>query len=460
MSHEIHPAVPSTAAVLARRVRGAVLRPGDAAYAAARRVWNAAIDRHPGAIVQCADAEDCALTVRIAAEQGAPVTVRGGGHNVAGRSLVDGALLIDLSCMREVTVNPAAQTAVVQGGALWHDVDVATAQHGLATTGGMVSGTGVGGFTLGGGAGWLMRRHGLAIDNLNAVSLVLADGRCLRACADEHEELFYAVRGGGGRIGVVTGLEFRLHPLRQVFAGVVVRPAAEARAALRDFRDFALEAPDDYCGMAVLTCAPPLPFLDAAWHGRPVLVSAMCWSGDTAAAERTLAPLRRSGAPLTDHVGPMPYVQWQHLQDGGAPPGRFHYWKTASFASLSERSIGVLAEALEALPTRMTEIHVQHMGGAVARVAAGESAFADRGAQFFVNMIGVSVWPEDFARVREWVRQLHQRLAPEALPDLLPNFSGLDDGEVTQQLGAAQSARVAAIRRRYDPAAMFAAPAP
>jgi FAD/FMN-containing dehydrogenase len=439
-------------------VRGAVLRAGDAGFDGVRRVWNAAIDRRPGAIVQCADAEDCALAVRIATESGAPVTVRGGGHNVAGRSMADGALLIDLSRMREVTVNAAAQMATAQGGALWHDLDVATAQHGLATTGGMVSSTGVGGLTLGGGAGWLMRRHGLAVDNLTAVAMVLADGRIVRASAEEHDELFYGVRGGGGGLGIVTSLEFRVHPLRQVLAGVVIRPAADARAALRAFRDFALEAPDDYCGMAVLTCAPPLPFLDAAWHGRPVLVSAICWSGELAAGERALEPLRRAGAPLTDHVGPMPYVQWQHLQDGGAPPGRYHYWKTASFATLSERSIGVLAEALTELPTRMTEIHVQHMGGAVARVPAADTAFADRGARFFVNLIGVTVWPEDFARVREWVRQLHARLAPEALPDLLPNFSGLDDGEVTQQLGAAQSARVAAIRRRYDPAGLFAAP--
>lgn len=458
MSRDTHAATAAMTAVLARRVRGAVLRPGDAAFDGARRVWNAAIDRRPGAIVQCADAEDCALAVRIASEYASPVTVRGGGHNVAGRSVADGALLIDLSRMREVTVNAAAQTATAQGGTLWHDLDVATAKQGLATTGGMVSSTGVAGFTLGGGAGWLMRRHGLAIDNLTAVGMVLADGRCVRASAEEHDELFYAVRGGGGGLGIVTSLEFRLHPLRQVLAGVVIRPAADARAALRAFRDFALEAPDEFCGMAVLTCAPPLPFLDAAWHGRPVLVSAMCWSGEPAAGERALEPLRRAGAPLTDHVGPMPYLQWQHLQDGGAPPGRYHYWKTANFVSLSERSIEVLADALTALPTRMTEIHVQHMGGAAARVPASDTAFANRGAQFFVNLIGVTIWPEDFARVREWVRQLHERLAPEALPDVLPNFSGLDDGEVTQQLGAAQSARVAAIRRRYDPGALFAAP--
>jgi len=455
MSQGEQPMSGPMASVLVRQLRGRVLQPADAPYGPARRVWNAAIDRRPMAIARCADAEDCALALRIAAEQGAAVTVRGGGHNVAGRSIADGALLIDLSGMREVTVNAAAQLAIVQGGALWHDVDVATSRHGLATTGGLVSGTGVGGFTLGGGTGWLMRRHGLAIDNLTAVGLVLADGRCVRASADEHEELFYGLRGGAGGLGIATSFEFRLHPLRQVLAGVVIRPAAEARAALRSFRDFALEAPDDYCGMAVLASGPPLPFLDAAWHGRPVLVSAMCWSGDMAVGERTLEPLRKSGAPLVDHVGPMPYVQWQHLQDGGAPPGRYQYWKTANFATLSERTIGVLADALETLPSRMTEIHLQHLGGAVARVPAADSAFAARDAQFFVNLIGVTPWPDEFAEVRQWVRQLHERLSPEALATRLPNFTGEDDGDV--QLGSSQ-ARVAALRRRYDPAGVFGPP--
>ena len=454
MSQGKEPVSGPMASVLARQLRGRVLQPADAPYGLARRVWNAAIDRRPMAIACCADAEDCALALRIAAEQGTPVTVRGGGHNVAGRSIADGALLIDLSGMREVTVNAAARLAIVQGGALWHDVDVATARHGLATTGGLVSGTGVGGFTLGGGTGWLMRRHGLAIDNLTAVGVVLADGRCVRASADEHEELFYGLRGGAGGLGIATSFEFRLHPLRQVLAGVVIRPPAEARAALRSFRDFALEAPDDYCGMVVLASGPPLPFLDAAWHGRPVLISAMCWSGDMAKGEQALVPLRKSGAPLVDHVGPMPYVQWQHLQDGGAPPGRYQYWKTANFATLSERTIEVLADALEGLPGR-TEIHVQHLGGAVGRVPAADSAFAARDAQFFVNLIGVTAWPDEYAEVRQWVRQLHERLSPEALDTRLPNFTGVDDGAV--QLGTSQ-ARVAALRRRYDPAGVFAPP--
>ena len=445
-------------AALARQLRGPVLRPGDAAFGTARRVWNAAIDRRPAAIVRCADAEECALAVRIAAEHATPVTVRGGGHNVAGRAIAEGALLIDLSGMREVSVNAAAQLATVQGGALWHDVDVATARHGLATTGGLISSTGVGGFTLGGGTGWLMCRHGLAIDNLAAATLVLGDGRCLRVFAEEHEELFYGARGGGGGLGIVTSFEFRLHPVKQVLAGVVIRPTAEAGLGLRAFRDFALEAPDDYCGMAVLASGPPLPFLDAAWHGRPVLISAMCWSGETAAGERALAPLRRAGAPLVDHVGPMPYVQWQHLLDGGAPAGRYQYWKTASFSSLSERTIDILAEALTALPSRMTELHVQHLGGAVARVPEADTAFAARGARFFVNLIGVTPWPDEYEAVRQWIRQLHARLEPEALPGLLPNFTGVDDGEVAVQLGASRMQRLTALRRRQDPDGVFGAP--
>jgi len=457
MSEEKHPERAAMTAALAQQLRGRILRPADAGYAVARRVWNGAIDRRPAAIVLCEDAEDVAIAVRLAAEHGTSVTVRGGGHNVAGRAVADGALLIDLARMRAVTVNAAERSAVVEGGALWHHLDVAGAQHGLATTGGMVSSTGVGGLTLGGGVGWLMRRHGLAIDNLTAAGVVLADGRFVRASPDEHAELFYALRGGAGGLGVVTSFEFRLHPLRQVLAGVVIRPASEARAVLRVFRDFALEAPDEFCGMAVLASGPPLPFLDAAWHGRPVVILALCWCGETQAGERALEPLRRFGTVLADHVGPIPYVQWQHLQDGATPPGRSQYWKSASFAQLSDATIDTLAEAAGELPTRTTELHVQHLGGAVARVPQSESAFADRSAPYFVNLIGVTPWPEEFPGVRDWVRQLHAQLAPEALPSLQPNFAGQDDGDPTLRFAAQQSARVAAARRRYDPAEMFAA---
>jgi hypothetical protein len=442
-------------AALSRCLRGTVVRPDDPRFAVGRRVWNAAIDRHPAAIVLCDDAEDVALAVRVAADHGAAITVRGGGHNVAGRSVADGALLIDLSRMRGVAVNDRAKVAVVQGGALWHDVDVATAQAGLATTGGMVSSTGVGGLTLGGGTGWLMRHLGLAIDNLLAAGVVLADGRFLRASGTENAELFYGLRGGAGGFGVVTSFEFQLHPLRQVLAGLIVRPAAEAGDTLRTFRDFAAAAPDEFCGVVVIAGAPPLPFLPASWHGRPVIMTALCWSGDLTAGEQVLEPLHRFGSPLAVHLGPIPYVQWQHMLDGSAPAARYQYWKNATCGTLSDAIISLLASAANDLPGRYSEIHVQHMGGAVARVAEADTAFASRRAGFFVNLIGVTAWAEEFADMRTRLRQLHDGLVPSALPGLLPNFSGQDDGDVTARLDAVRAQRIASLRQRYDPHGLF-----
>jgi hypothetical protein len=358
--------------------------------------------------------------------------------------------------MRAVSVHADRRMAEVQGGALWHDVDVAAARSGLATTGGMVSSTGVGGFTLGGGAGWLMRRFGLAIDNLRAASVVLADGRFVRASAEEHPDLYWGLRGGGGGLGVVTGFEFALHPVRQVYAGVVVRPAEEAALILRAFRDFAIEAPDAFCGMVVFVHAPPLPFLDASWFGRPVVVTPLCWSGDLAAAEDALAPLRRVGSPIVDHLGPMPYVQWQHLQDAGAPSGRYHYWKTSSYRSLPDAAIETLAAAALSLPTSLSEIHVQNLGGAVGRVAQSETPFAQRDAGVFVNLIGATQWSDEFSSMRDRVRALHERMAPGALPCPLPNFTDRDDGIVSNQLRPESAERMQALRRRYDPAGRFA----
>lgn len=432
------------------RLRGALVLPGDPAYPAQRRLWNAWIDRSPTAIAVCADAEDVAHALRIASDMDLKVTVRGGAHNVAGRSIADGTLMIDLSRLRDVVVRPEAGRATVQGGALWHDVDVAAAAFGLATTGGLVSSTGVGGFTLGGGCGWLMRRHGLAADNLVGARVILPDGRLVRATADDHPDLFWALRGGGG-LGVVTEFEFRMHPVRQVVAGLLVRPPEEAADAMRVFRDVAAQAPDEFCGMVVLAHAPPLPFLDAAWHGRPVMLQLVCWSGAPEDAERVLAPLRTFGKPLVDHIGPMPYVQWQHINDAAAPPGRHHYWKTASFRELPDTVIADLAAALPDLPTPFTELHVQHLGGAVARVPAGDTAFTQRDTGFFVNIIGTTCWAEDRAQLRDRVQALHARLAAQARPERLPNFTGPDDAGVADQLAQEAAARLRALRQRYDP---------
>jgi FAD/FMN-containing dehydrogenase len=437
---------------LRSRLRGTTLVRGDEAYDVARRVWNGAIDRHPSCIVGCADAEDVSHAVRIAADHGLRMTVRGGGHNVAGRSIRDSSLLLDLSRLRHVSVNRELRVATVQGGAVWRDVDKATAIEGLATTGGLVSSTGVGEFTLGGGAGWLMRKHGLACDNVRSAGVVLADGRFVRASAQEHPDLFWGLRGGAGGLGVVTSFDFQLHPLREVLAGLIVHPAEHAAEALRAFRDFAADAPDEFCGLAVITHAPPLPFLDAAWHGRPVLMYAVCWCGDPAEGEGALAALRGHGRPVVDHVGRMPYAQWQQLQDPLAPRGHYYYWKTANYAVLSDDTLNELAAMAKRLPTMRSEIHVQHMGGAVSRLAADDSAFAHRNAQFFVNFIGITDTASAVGTLREGVRVLHGRVSGEALPGALTNFADQDDSDNVRRFGVHNAGRLEALRKKYDPA--------
>jgi hypothetical protein len=448
----------SILSVLRTQVRGTITVPSDDGYVSARRVWNGAIDRHPSAIITCADAEDVSFAVRVAADHGLQMTVRGGGHNVAGRSIRDGTLLLDLSGLRNVTVNRESRIAAVQGGAVWRDVDAATAIEGLATTGGLVSSTGVGGFTLGGGAGWLMRQHGLACDNLRSAGVVLADGRYVRASAEEHADLYWGLRGGAGGLGVVTSFEFQLHPLREVLVGLVVHPADRAIEALRAFRDFAAAAADEFCGITVIANAPPLPFLDPAWHGRPVVIFALCWSGEISAGESALAPLRGHGRPLADHVGPMPYAEWQQHLDPGAPAGLFYYWKTANYTALSDGTLQQLAAAAHRLPTPRSEIHVQHMGGAVARVPVGESAFAHRDAQFFVNLIGVAAEQNQMNSLRENIRALYAKVSGDAMPGVLPNFGDEDDSDNARRFGRQHAARLESLRRRYDPAGILAAP--
>jgi FAD/FMN-containing dehydrogenase len=443
-------------AALRRQLRGRTQLPSDLGYAVKRRVWNAAIDRHPAGIVECADAEDVALALRIAGDFGLRVTVRGGGHNVAGRAVQDGALLLDLSKLQHIDINPSAGIATVQGGVRWHDLDIATAKHGLATTGAPISSTGVGGFTLGGGAGWLMCRHGLASDNLLAAGVLLADGRLVRASAADHADLYWGLRGGGGGLGVATALELKLHPQRDVFAGVIVHDAQNAASILRSFRDFAAQAPDEFCGLAVISQSPPFPFLDPEWYERPVVILVLCWSGDSGAGPRALEPLRTAGTPLGAQLGKISYVQWQHMHDLSAPPYRYHYWKTASFATLSDATLDTVAAASQNLPTQMSAIHLQHFGGAVGRIAAADTAFANRDTQFFINIMGATAWPDEFALLRERVKSLYEKIAQQAKSGLLlPNFSNQEDGTLVEQLGVEHGERLLALRRRYDPAGVF-----
>jgi hypothetical protein len=280
----------------------------------------------------------------------------------------------------------------------------------------------------------------------------------VRASAIEHGDLFWGLRGAGGGLGVVTSFEFHLRPQHEVLAGFVVHPAKNAQSVLRAFRDFASQAPDEFCGLAVMCNAPPLPFLEPEWYERPVIILAICWCGDISAGARSLAVLRHFGSPLADQVESMQYVRWQHMHDVSASPYRFQYWKTASFSPLADEVIDTLAAAAENLPTPMTSIHIQHFGGAVARSREVDTAFAQRGTQFFVNLMGTCPWSGELAHLREHIRRLNDQIEPKAIRSLLlPNFTDQDDGDVATHLGSSAAERIASLRRLYDPAGLFSA---
>ena len=311
---------------LADSFTGALLTPGDAGYDEARRVWNGAIDRHPALIARCANVADVVAALRHARERGLVVAVRGGGHGVAGLAVCDDGVVIDLSAMRGIAVDPATRTACAQAGVLWGELDAATQEHGLATVGGIVTHTGIAGLTLGGGIGWLMRRHGATVDNLLAAEVVTADGAVARASADEHPELFWGLRGGGGNFGIVTSFEYGLHAVGPtVLAGPLFYALEDGPEVLRHYRDCVAQAPDELTTILTLRQAPPLPFLPAEVHGRPVVSVAVCYAGAIERGEQVLAPLRRFGAPIVDAIAPRPYVELQSVFNAGVPHG-WHYY--------------------------------------------------------------------------------------------------------------------------------------
>jgi FAD/FMN-containing dehydrogenase len=359
--------------------------------------------------------------------------------------------MLDLGAMNRIEVDPQARIARVEGGALWRDVDAATQPHGLATTGGFVSTTGVGGYTLGGGVGWLMRRCGLAIDNLLEAEVVLADGRNSIASQNQHADLFWALRGGAGGFGVVTRFTYRLHSVGTVYAGVVFHPLDAAPALLRAFRDFAPGAPDACTLMLAFTTAPPAPFLPPQVHGARVAALAWCWSGDPARGEQALAPLTAFGQPLGRVGGVMPYSAWQQTFDSHAPAGDQYYWTTSQFDAFDDALIDVLVPQAGAPPDPACEVHVHHLGGAVARAANGSTAFSHRDVPFFINVIGRTGAAERFNAIREWTRGLRAALSPHARADMQPNFTGEPSDLDSKVHDADTLSRLSALRARYDP---------
>jgi len=440
----------------AAQISGGVLGPADAAYDEARRVWNATVDRRPALIARCLSDRDVQAAVRFAAARRMLTSVRGGGHHIAGNAVAEGGLMIDLSAMRAIEIDPARRRARVGAGALLGDFDRAAQAHGLATPLGVNSTTGVAGLTLGGGFGWLTRRYGMTVDNLRSANVVTADGALRTASADSEPDLFWALRGGGGNFGVVTSFEYQLHPVGpQVYAGLVVYPFAQAGRVLRAWRDFTSDAPDELSVWAVLRKAPPLPFLPADAHGHEVVILPLVYSGDVAAGEHAAAPVARFGDPIAVALGAQPYSQFQTAFDPLLAPGARNYWKTNNFSRLGDAAIDGLVAAAGRLPGPECEIFVAQLGGAMARVAPGATPFVGRDARYIMNVHGRWQDPGDDARVRAWARRTFEDAAPHATGSGYVNFLTEDEAERVGASYGANYPRLQALKQRFDPDNLF-----
>jgi FAD/FMN-containing dehydrogenase len=448
----------STIAVgaLRRMLQGELILPTDAAYDQARTIWNAMIDKRPALIARCASTADVAHAVDFARTHGLPLAVRGGGHNIAGNALCDGGLVIDLSGMKAVTVNTASRRVTVEGGALLSDLDAATQAHGLAVPAGINSTTGVAGLTLGGGIGWLSRKCGMTIDTLEAAEVVTANGEVVRATADENPDLFWALRGGGGNFGVVTRFEFRAHPVGpEVLSGLVVYPLAEAKAVLRRYRDFMEQAPNELTIWAVLRKAPPLPFLPESIHGKEVLVLALCYAGDPAQGEKLIAPVRTFGTPVGEHVGVQPFAAWQQAFDPLLGGGARNYWKSHTFRSLDDKLCDAVVDAAQNLPSPHCEIFIAALGGAASRPAPGATAYSQRDALYMMNLHGRWDTAAEDERGIRWARDVFNATAKYASGGVYVNFMTADESARVSNAYGLNYARLAAVKRRYDPGNLF-----
>jgi FAD/FMN-containing dehydrogenase len=439
--------------------RGDLIAFGDHDYDDARTLWNGAVDGRPRLIARCRGTADVAAAVRFARDRDLEIAVRGGGHNVAGTATCDGGIVIDLAAMRDVTVDPAERTALVQGGALWGHVDHATQVHGLATTGGIVGHTGVGGLTLGGGLGWLMRKHGLTVDNLVQAEVVTADGEILWASATDHSDLFWALRGGGGNFGVVTSFRFALHPVGPtVVAGPVFWPAEDTADVLRFYREFVSGAPDELGNVVRLGTIPALPVVDGDLHFRPAIAVASCYAGPVDEGERAVRPLREFGTPLVDLVAPTRYVDHQASIDDTVPHGWHYYWKAADLTGLSDEVIDVVAAHAYRACSPRSYTAMFHLGGAVRRTPPDATAYPGRDVDH--NIVVDAAWlPEQDDAVREpetaWARAYVDALRPHRAGVYVNFLDADDDGRVHEAYGAATYRRLAEVKATYDPDNVF-----
>jgi hypothetical protein len=432
---------------LAAQFRGELVRPGDAGYDHARTIFNSMIDRRPGLIARCAGTDDVAAAVDFGRERGMLVSIRGGGHNVAGNAVCDGGLVIDLSRMKQIEVDPDARTVRAEGGVTWGELDQATQAHALATTGGVVSTTGIAGLTLGGGIGLLARRFGLASDNLLSVEIVTADGQLRTASATEHPDLFWAVRGGGGNFGVVTSLTYQLHPVGPtVLGGIIIHAFDRAHDVFRFYRDEIVGAPDELTVYPGMLTGP---------EGDPLVALVVCYSGPLDQAERIVAPLRNFGPPVADLLTEMPYTAVQQLFDAAYPSGRRNYWKSNFTDALSNEAIDTAISWFQKVPSPWSTAALEHLGGAVSRLDRDATAFNQRDAQHTWTIASGWADPAEDEVNIQWTRDFWQAMQPFTRPSVYVNYLQADEHDRIRAAYGDKYDRLAAIKATYDPSNLF-----
>jgi FAD/FMN-containing dehydrogenase len=439
---------PKSVADLSARFSGVLLRPDESGYDDARRVHNGMIDRRPALIARCLGTADIVDAVNFARTRGLELAVRGGGHNVAGRAACDGGLMLDLALMKRIHVDPSRRTARAQGGVTWREFNRETQAHGLATTGGVISTTGIAGLTLGGGLGWLMAKHGLAMDNLLSAEIVTASGDILRTSKDENADLFWGLQGGGGNFGAVSWLEYRLHPVGTVTSGLIAYPFDSARDVLKFFREItSVGLPDDLTIFGALLHAP---------DGAKIAVIIVCHCGPSGEAESALQPIKKFGAPVMDTIGPTTYEATNMMLDAGFPRGALNYWKSNFMAELSDQSIDTLISQYAKCPSPMSGLVLEHIHGAVTRIGVSETAFPHRREGY--NLLVASEWltPGDNAQNIAWARESYDAMRPSFTPARYVNYLGDDDGEdaVAAAYGPNHQ-RLRTLKQKYDPTNLF-----
>ncbi|MGH2698711.1 MAG: FAD-binding oxidoreductase [Actinomycetota bacterium] len=435
---------------------GQIMRPRDDSYGEHRKVWNGSIDRYPAAIARCTGVADVVAALRYARETGLTAAVRSGGHSFPGHSVCDGGLVIDLGSMKGIRVDPEERTARAQAGVLLGELDRETQAFGQAVPAGVVTHTGLAGLTLGGGIGWLMRKHGLTIDQLLSVDMVTVEGEFVKASAAENPELFWGIRGGGGNFGIVTEFEFRLHPVGPtVLAGPLIWPMEKAPEVLRFYRDWLEDAPDELTTIVVNRKAPPLPVIPEEVHGKPVVMVVACYAGPIEEGERVLAPLRNFSSPLVDLCAPKPFVMHQAMLDPSFERGWWYYFRACDVTRLSDEIIDITVEHCLRIESPRTACPIFQLGGKVSRVGEDETAFAGRAAGHTFNINAVTTDAAGFDEETEWARGLWSALEPHHT-SVYVNFL-MEEGEdrIRQAYGAKKYERLRALKRRYDPDNFF-----